>query len=358
MGQPSVVGPQQAPVANAGLRRDPEMRYPVEFSATAGEYFRIWIVNLVLTVLTLGIYSAWAKVRKRRYFYANTRIDGDGLEYRAKPTAILKGRLIAVGLLALATAAAVVSPLWGLAFLVGGAALFPWLFVRSLAFNARNTAYRNVTLHFRGRYGACLRLMLGYALIVVVTLGIALIAYPYFKRRLIQFAAENHYFGTTQFSIAEFKKAFIKAYSHAIGLGILLGIPCALVAGAARVSGDPLYELLGSIPGYVAYFVILGYLRARTLNAVWNNLAVGGVRFESTLRARDMIRIYLVNIVAVIVTLGFATPWAKVRTLRYRAEHTSVVAAGGLDRFVAAESAQVSAAGEEVGEMFDVDIAL
>src|SRR5712671_5429231 len=96
MGQQNVVAAaQQAPVANAGLRRDPEMRYPVEFSATGWEYFRIWIVNLALTIVTLGIYSAWATVRKRRYFYGHTRIDGEGFEYRANPIAILKGRLIA-----------------------------------------------------------------------------------------------------------------------------------------------------------------------------------------------------------------------------------------------------------------------
>src|SRR5262245_30780901 len=39
----------------------PEQRYPVEFTGAPGEYFRIWIVNLVLTILTLGVYSAWAK---------------------------------------------------------------------------------------------------------------------------------------------------------------------------------------------------------------------------------------------------------------------------------------------------------
>src|SRR4051812_18779611 len=75
--------------------RGEESRYPVEFTASAGEYFRIWMVNLALTILTPGIYSAWAKVRKKRYFYGHTRIDGDNFDYRANPIAILKGRVIA-----------------------------------------------------------------------------------------------------------------------------------------------------------------------------------------------------------------------------------------------------------------------
>jgi hypothetical protein len=34
------------------------------FSGSGAEYFRIWIVNLLLTVATFGIYSAWAKTRR------------------------------------------------------------------------------------------------------------------------------------------------------------------------------------------------------------------------------------------------------------------------------------------------------
>lgn len=45
------------------------------FTGTGSEYFRIWIVNLLLSIVTLGIYSAWAKVRRMKYFYRNTRLN-------------------------------------------------------------------------------------------------------------------------------------------------------------------------------------------------------------------------------------------------------------------------------------------
>lgn len=48
---------------NGAIRRE-----AITFSATGSEYFRIWIVNLLLSIVTLGIYSAWAKVRRNRYF--------------------------------------------------------------------------------------------------------------------------------------------------------------------------------------------------------------------------------------------------------------------------------------------------
>ena len=38
-------------------------KLPLEFRGNGYEYFRIWIVNILLTIMTLGIYSAWAKVR-------------------------------------------------------------------------------------------------------------------------------------------------------------------------------------------------------------------------------------------------------------------------------------------------------
>src|SRR5687768_1367606 len=71
----------------------------LEFTGTGGEYFRIWIVNLFLSLVTLGVYSAWAKVRKKKYFYGSTRLDGDAFDYFASPVAILKGRAIAATVL-------------------------------------------------------------------------------------------------------------------------------------------------------------------------------------------------------------------------------------------------------------------
>jgi uncharacterized membrane protein YjgN (DUF898 family) len=71
-----------------------------------------------------------------------------------------------------------------------------------------------------------------------------------------------------------------------------------------------------------------------------------------------MIWLYFSNLLAIAFTLGLATPWAAVRSMRYRASKTTVVAPGTLDGFAQAEAQQVSVAGEEVAELFDIDIAL
>ena len=85
--------------------------YPIRFTGSAGEYFRIWIVNLFLTVLTLGIYAAWAKVRTRRYLYAHTEVAGSAFEYTANPIAILKGNLIVAGGIFAYSVSDVISPM-------------------------------------------------------------------------------------------------------------------------------------------------------------------------------------------------------------------------------------------------------
>ena len=76
----------------------PEAPYTASavFTGQGSEYFRIWVVNLLLTLVTLGVYSAWAKVRTARYFRNNTRLDGHVFDYHGNPAAILRGRIIAL----------------------------------------------------------------------------------------------------------------------------------------------------------------------------------------------------------------------------------------------------------------------
>ena len=104
----------------------------LEFHGKAGEYFRIWIVNILLTILTLGIYSAWAKVRNKQYFYASTTLDGSPFEYTANPITILKGRLVVVAVLVIYSATVRYYPAadiaFGLLFLIS----LPWLIMRGL----------------------------------------------------------------------------------------------------------------------------------------------------------------------------------------------------------------------------------
>jgi uncharacterized membrane protein YjgN (DUF898 family) len=182
-------------------------------------------------------------------------------------------------------------------------------------------------------------------------------AYPWVRYRLVEFAAKNHCYGTTQFTVADFKKTFIDAYWRSLpawGFGLFIVIAAQVVR---TVHSEPV-QLVLVIAIYVSALFLYACLRAMTVNAVWNSIRVGPLRFESRLRRLDMMWLYISNLAAIIFTLGLATPWAVIRTHRYRASKTTVVASGSLDGFMQAEAQQVSAVGEEVGEILDLDIGL
>lgn len=355
-------GAESAPPLEGGVPPgETRQTYPVLFTGRAGEYFRIWIVNLALTIVTFGVYSAWAKVRKRRYLYGHTRVADEGFEYRAKPLPILIGRLIALaGLAAIIAADALVPALAAnpllrrLEFLVVLAIAGPWIVVRSLRFNARNTAYRNIRFRFAGRYVDGLKIVGVYCWLPLFP-----IAYPRFKRRVVEFGAENHFYGETRFSLLDaFRTPFVNAYAIAYGWAFLVLLLYAIgVAYYASIHVKWAIVPL-ALALYVGFGLGIAFIRARTVNAIWNNLRVGGVRFTSSLRARDLIALYASNVVVLVLTLGLATPWAVVRVHRYRASKTTMIASGSLDEFVQAEDDHVGAAGEEIGEMLDFDISL
>ena len=165
----NIVGSDSGPIETT--RQRPAK---VQFSGQAGEFFGIWIVNLLLSIVTLGIYSAWAKVRTTQYFYGHTRIEQQPFRYLATPMQILKGRIIAVIIFALFTVASMLSPV--LAVLLAMLFMFasPWLIVQSLKFNMRMTSYRNVRFAFHGDYVGALKYFVLLPVLSVFTLYLAM----------------------------------------------------------------------------------------------------------------------------------------------------------------------------------------
>ena len=172
-------------------------RHALRFEGTVGEYFKIWIVNLALSVVTLGIFSAWAKVRSKRYLYGNTFIDAHAFDYHAQPLRILLGRAIALALLMGYSLTSIFArpfaALWFLLFAVA----FPWLVMSSLRFSARNTSYRNVRFDFQGSYGGAFKaFVLWQFSLAAITLFIAL---PFSHRARDYYTINNHKYGAAFF---------------------------------------------------------------------------------------------------------------------------------------------------------------
>lgn len=336
-----------------------------EFTGSAGEYFRIWIVNLFFTLVTLGVYSAWAKVRKKRYFYGSTRFDGDSFDYFASPKAILKGRLVAAAIFVAYALGTELYPVAGLAFWAVAVPALPWLVVRALGFNARNSAYRGLRFDFAATTWEAARRFAGMVALMIVTLGLA---WPWFVARYKAFMLSRHAFGASRFECQLPARAFYGIYLKAGLVVLAVGAPLAFVLAfafslaIARSESlqalAPLALLLPVAGGYIGYAVAYAYVQARTTNLQWAGTRGPGVRFESTLRARRLSTLYIQNFLAVAATAGLLIPWAVVRTLRYRLEHFAMIVDDAVVHEANPALAPVGAAGQELGDFFNMDLGL
>lgn len=205
-----------------------------EFNGNAKEYFKIWIVNIALSIVTLGIYSAWAKVRTKRYFYGNTTLDGSNFEYHADPLDILKGRLILLAVFIVYFFSKEFVPLIGALFiLVFYLAGLPWMFVKSMQFNTRNSSFRNVRFDFEGTTKEAAKLFIGMILLTIVTLGLAT---PYTLKRIKEFSIENSCFGSSPFefgaTVGDFYRIYLKAIIAPMIIVAIIGIIAAVAIPA------------------------------------------------------------------------------------------------------------------------------
>lgn len=322
-------------------------QHAFEFTGDGWEYFRIWIVNLLLTLLTLGIYSAWAKVRRLQYFYRNTHLAGAGFEYHGTPVAILKGRLIAFALFLVYTLAGSANPLLGIliAFLI--AAVMPWLIVRSLRFKLYNSSYRGLRFGFAGSDGAAYAIFLLLPILTVLTLGLLA---PFAHYKLKQYQHNNSRFGDTFFRFDATVGAFYSLYLKA--LGMLIG--AAAIVGLFSALGLSLVVVL--LP--LVYLFVAAWLAVGLPNLIWSNTGLGEHDFSSRLQTGRYISILLTNLLGIVFTLGLFIPFAQVRMARYKFGCMGLLAQGDLAAFVAGQAQPGSATGEETAEMFDVDISL
>jgi uncharacterized membrane protein YjgN (DUF898 family) len=332
-----------APLATA----KPLSSIPFEFHGTGSEYFKIWLVNFILSIVTLGIYSPWAKVRRKQYFYGSTYVQGASFEYLANPVKILKGRAIVVGLLIVQSIASDLLPIIG--FILGLAILiiFPWLVVRSLAFNARNSAVRNIRFGFDGTVGEAAKVYVLWPVLAALTLGI-LFPYVYFRQK--KFIVQNSGYGTTGFT-------FTATASEYYGLAFSALIPIVIGIAVVAATGS-LFPPAAFLMGLVVYLYLFALFSVKTTNLLYNSSRLALHRLKATLRIKEYMVLVLTNSIAIALTLGLFHPWAKVRTLRYKLEHLTVVASGDLDSFIAKEQKEVSAVGEEMSDFLDFDFGL
>jgi uncharacterized membrane protein YjgN (DUF898 family) len=376
---------------------------PIAFTGSGSEYFRIWIVNLLLTVVTLGLYFPWAKVRRLRYFYGNTRVGDDTLDFHGSPSRMLRGFLLVAALLGLYSLAGRFSPTAGLVAFLIIAAIWPALFRAGQRFRLANTSWRGLRFRFNGTLGGAYRAML--PLFVPSAVGVALAALlggaggrprpgadvllalvpvalvlllPLFWWLLKKYQHDHCALGDNQTRLhtgaGSFYLVFLKALGVSLAVGLGGGLAVALVGGAgafalfggrprdAASAGAAVFAIFLTIAlVYLAVIVVVRpYATARLQNLVWNATCSADIRFVSALRFRPLLWLTLKNWLLIVVTLGLYLPFAAIAMARLRLQAVTVqlrVDADALESRVR-ERAADDAAGDAAGDLFGIDIGL
>ena len=361
---------------------------PLVFTGSGAEYFRIWAVNLTLTICTLGLYGAWAKVRRLQYFYQHTLLDGSAFDYTAKPTAILLGRLLALGLLVLYYVAFEHSAHAGLAITLALCVVLPYLLWQSNRFKARNTRFRGLEFGFEGSlreayqvYVPVIAIVFGPSVVaayllgpkaefwIVLISGLGLLVLPVFHAFFRQYVQSNLRFGNAGFVFTAQRKDFVHVWLWGLGamfwiclfggfFAFAVGAIAAMIAGKGHSS-----EIIGIAVTLAAMWIIFlmfgGYFTARFQRLVWDKTQVGGVALHCDVSAVKLIRMQCMNTLWVVLSLGLYRPFAAIRLARFRLQ---CVSASGLQSLplvaVGAGQSRRGALGESAAELFDMDVGL
>ena len=393
---------------------------PLRFEGKGSEYFKIWIVNILLMIVTLGLFYPWAKVRNKRYFYANSTLENQNFEYHATGKQLFIGFLISFVLLLIYVGIQQISPIGSMVVLVIFFLAFPWIIWRSLKFNMHVTSFSNVRFGFDGKLGGAYfnymllpilfflavyglpilifimlsslgikagSLIMGLGIVVaILVIILAVYLFALMKKRNTKYVIDGSRYGQGQFSADLNVKPFAIILLKTIGLFFLTYIGVMLIAGLiAMITGlgadlmqlapnmqnpeamagafeSPIFmALIGLI--YIGFIVIaiglFAYSYARQRVYIYDNTMLDNkISFKSTLGARKLAWVSITNLLLVIVTLGLATPYAKVRMAKVMLENTHVDTSLGFQGYVTAQQKVQSSLGEQIGDAFDVDVGI
>lgn len=392
------------PWAEAGLRPT-EHELPLRFVGSGSEYFRIWIVNLLLTLVTLGLYYPFAKVRRLRYFHGATEVGGAPLSFHADPWKMFRGYVLVALMLAAYTGAGQFSATAGaIAFLIV-AALWPALWHSSMRFRLANTGWRGLRFRYTGtRAGAYAVMAVPLGVVMLFVLA-ALLLQPEASRLpgpdvptppepsgfdlflavlpgLVMMVLTPLFFWLlkrlqhSNYALGPERTGFSARLGSFYGLSLKTGLVGALVVAVFAFLVMGLGALLGFFEGgpgrnpvmiflaialvYVAVFAVVGgYWTARLQNLAWGHTASAHLHFTSQLRARELAGLWFKNTLLVLLTLGLYFPFAQVASARLRLEAMTVVSRIDPDALAAsAAQADEAAAGDAAGDLLGFDIGL
>ena len=347
------------------------MKPLVRFTGSGWELFSIHIGNYLLSILTLGVYSFWARARVRRYLWGNIEILGENLEYNGTGGELFRSFLLIVllgGVFAgILFAFSLLTPFLSAAVL--SVVLVPvghFASHRALRYRLTRTRWRGI----RGNlYGSSVVYALrgsGYTFLSMLTLFLCV---PLETARLVSRRLNAFFFGSRRASFSGSSKPLFVRW---IGTYILLTV---FASGGIIVflalSQKDFQAIAQSSPGLVHVLVLAGGLagaalygissviyRAAVVRWTFENLSFGAMRFNAEkYTAWSLLRLRVANCILLVITLGLAYPWTEIRSLRFFL--SSVRYTGDPDlKGLLQDTLPDAARGEGLLDALDMDISL
>lgn len=385
----------------------------LKFNGNASEYFKIWIVNILLTILTLGLYYPWAKVRNNRYFYANTSLDGKIFEYHATGKQLFFGYFIAMILFIIYIIIQESSPLGSFALLGVLFLAIPWIILKSMTFNMKMTSFSSVHFSFRGDIKQAyinffiypillyigliaIFMLMSYigSAIVSIVLFVGMIAFmiyglAYIKKRNSEFFLNNTQFGQGIFKTNLEIKKLASILSKTIGIAVLSLVAIFTVVGLitylsvgietmmslSQIGQNPVTEdpkefqnkMMLVLPMLITIYIctvfamifVMAYSLTRHRTYIYEKTDLDEkINFISTLKVGVYSWVLISNFIIIILTFGFGFPWAKVRVARLMLSNTHIKTENGFDEYISKEQKNTSPLGEQIGDVLDVDVGI
>ena len=319
-------------MATSKPAKSPATTQRASFKGNGGTLFGIMIVNFLLAVVTLGIYSFWGKAKTRRYLYNQTEFAGDRFAYHGTGKELFLGALKALLVFVAAsvvfvTVSTLIGPVIAAVLLyVGIGLLIPVALWGAMRYAMSRTSWRGIRFSFRGRLGECMTSYIGGLLLTVITLGIYS---PYFAAKMRRYWSNNTYFGNTPFRYDGEGSDLIWHF---------------------------LLAILLTIPTLYLYWI---WYAARTARYNWSHTAFSSAKFSSNVTGGAILWLAFSNLLLLIVTLGIAFPWIVIRNIRFQLERTALEGQIDWKAVMAdAKAPKVGAVGESLAEGLDVGVAI
>lgn len=304
--------------------------YPIAFEGSGFDYFKIQIVNTILTILTLGLYYPWAKEKSLKFLYGKSTFEETPFVFSGTGSEMFRGFIKAVAVLVVIYGLFFYLVLqghngWGILVIYGGLlALVPLAIHGSYRYRMAKTSWRGIRFGYTGNRGELVKLFFKGIFLTLVTFGI--------YGAWFTISLRNYVLGHVRVGNARFV-----------------------------YSGDGSDFFWINFKGYLLTLVTLGiysfWWQKDLFEYYVNNLRLeqedDAVFFRSTATGGDFAGLMIVNILIMIFTLGLGYSWVVTRTMAFGANHIEANGYYSFEQLLQSQAEYSDATAEDMADLLD-----